>query len=142
MLLVVPPGHRLAARKFVRPADLESEHLLLYRAGEESFFYRQFFARSVKRPPVTVVKLTEAILSMVRAGLGLGVAARWAIAGELSSGRLIGVRLGAQGFQREWVAATLDARGRAEPAYVNDFIELIAGAAMPSRFAARYTMPA
>lgn len=137
LLLLVPPGHRLASKEFARPSDLESERMILYTPKAENFFYRQFFARSAKSPEVTVVKLTEAILSMVRAGLGIGVGARWAISEELTSGRLVGVRLGAEGFQRDWLAATVDRRGRPEPAYVTDFVNLIAEAAIPSRFAAR-----
>ena len=127
LLLVVPPGHRLARRRVIRPADLTRERLLLYTPPGENFFYRDFFASGAHSPArVDVVKLTEAVLSMVRAGLGITVAAAWAIAPSLRSGALVGVRLGREGFVRQWRAAVRCARGAVQPGYVSDFVALVA----------------
>ena len=134
MLLIVAPDHRLAERPFVRASDFENERLLLYGEPEESFFYRNFFARSSKKPArIDSIRLTEAILAMVKAGLGVTVAAKWAMSPELASGRLTGVRLGPEGFHRTWSAVT-----RANvPRYVTEFVDLMASSAMPARFSAR-----
>ncbi len=141
MLLIVPSGHPLARKPFVRPADLEKERLILYSPPKQNFFYQRFFAPAGKHPAdVLDVKLTEAILAMVRAGLGVSVAARWAIASELAGGRLVGVRLGPAGLQREWHAAVAAPRGRELPQHVSDFISLVSEAAAPARYAER--MPA
>ena len=138
LLLVVPAGHRLAVRRFVRPADLARERLLLYTPPEENFFYAEFFAASGSRPGrVDVVRLTEAVLSMVRAGLGVTIAAAWAIGPELANGRLVGVRIGADGFRRRWRAVVRRPRGNALPAYLSEFIGLVARSVAPARFAAR-----
>ena len=138
MLLVVPNGHPLSNKPFVRPTDLEKERLILYSPPLQNFFYQRFLAPTGKRPAHVIdVKLTEAILSMVRAGLGVSVAARWAIAPELAAGRLTGVRLGANGLQREWHAAVVAPRGRELPQHVSDFIALVSEAAAPARFAER-----
>jgi LysR family transcriptional regulator for metE and metH len=137
MLLLVPPTHRLAKRPYVTARDFADEHLLLYSSPSENFFYQQYLARAASPPQVTVIKLTEAILSMVRAGLGVTVAARWAVADDLRSGRLEGVRIGADGFFRDWRAAVRVTRSRAVPEYVSDFLELVSETAAPARFAER-----
>lgn len=122
LLLIVAPKHPLAQKKFVRPSDLRSERLLLYTPPPENLFHQQFF-RNAKSPEVVVMKLTEAVLAMVRANLGVTVAAQWAVAGELASGRLAAVRLGARGFRRMWLAAT---RANGQPQYMKSFTELLA----------------
>ncbi|MGZ5440634.1 MAG: LysR family transcriptional regulator [Thermoanaerobaculia bacterium] len=125
LLLIVAPKHPLAQKAFVRPSDLRSERLLLYTPPSENLFHREFFKGAAKSPEVVVMKLTEAMLSMVRANFGVTIAARWAIGGELASGRLAAVRLGARGFRRTWFASTLSPRGRDQPDYVTSFIELL-----------------
>lgn len=138
LLLIVGKDHRLASKKFVRPGDLESERLLLYATPEESVFYGKFLAAAGTRPAdVMQMKLTEAILSMVRAGMGVTTAARWAMGSELSGGRLVGVQLGSGGYYRDWHAAFLAPRDRALPLYITDFIDLVANSASPVKFAAR-----
>ncbi len=138
LLLLVPPDHPLAAKPYVTQADFKNQVLLSYSPPDDSFFYLQYLAHSTAQPAsVTVIKLTEAILSMVRAGLGVTVAARWAVAEELRSGRLVGLRIGSKGFYRQWRAAVRKSPQRERPAYVAGFIELVAGAAAPVRFAER-----
>jgi LysR family transcriptional regulator for metE and metH len=138
MLLIVANDHPLAGKGFVRPADLAGERLMLYVPAAQSHFYQRFFVPAGKRPAEVVeVKLTEAILAMVRSGLGVAALARWAIASELSSGRLTGIRLGPNGFVRDWHAAMAAPRGREVAAYIADFAELIAESATPARFAVK-----
>lgn len=136
LLLVVPPDHRLATRPFVRPKDLERERLILYTPPSENFFYRDFFSDTHRPGRVDVVKLTEAILSMVRAGLGVTVAAAWAIAPQLATGKLVGVRVGARGYRRDWKAAVRRSP-KTRPARLEDFVRLVAATVTPARFAAR-----
>jgi LysR family transcriptional regulator, regulator for metE and metH len=126
LLLIVAPSHPLARKTFVRPPDLRDEQLLLYTPPAENLFHQQFFKGAAKSPEVVVMKLTEAMLSMVRANLGVTIAARWAISSELASGRLAAVRLGPRGFRRTWYAATLARRGQDQPEYVTSFIDLLA----------------
>jgi LysR family transcriptional regulator for metE and metH len=134
LLLVVPPDHPLSTRRFVRPRDLEREHLLLYTPPSENFFYRDFFSETQRPGRVDVVRLTEAILSMVRAGLGVTVAAAWAIAPELATGKLVGVRIGARGYRRDWMAAVRRSPGP-HPARIKDFVRLVAATVSPAPLA-------
>ncbi len=138
LLLIVGRDHPLAAKSFVRPADLETERVLLYGTPEESLFFQKFLVANGKRPAeVMQMKLTEAILAMVRAGLGVTAAARWALGPELADGRVIGVQLGEGGYFRDWHAAFVATRDRQVPQYVEDFIALVAGTAAPVRLAER-----
>ncbi len=132
LFLVTAPDHPLARRRFVRPVDLASERLLGYSPPQESRFYQQFMAASGVAPrEVVQVQLTEAMMSMVRAGLGVAAVAGWAIDRELRRGTLAAVRLGQRGLQRTWQAATL--RVGKPPAYVAYFSDLISAHAAPAR---------
>jgi len=133
LLLITAAGHPLAKRRYVRPQDLAGERLLLYSTPAESKFYRQFLARNGVTPREVVgVQLTEAMVSMVKAGLGVAPFAGWAIERELRRGELAGVRLGPRGLQRSWVAATR--RSAKTPAYITEFAGMVASHAAPSRF--------
>lgn len=70
------------------------------------------------------VTLTEAIIEMVRGGLGVAAIARWAVAPQLASGAVVGIPLTAAGFHRTWAAAQL--RDKQAPAYLQAFVQLLA----------------
>ncbi|HEX5758424.1 MAG TPA: LysR substrate-binding domain-containing protein, partial [Thermoanaerobaculia bacterium] len=131
---LVAPGHRLAGRPYVRPRDLARERLLLYSPPATSNFYQQFLA-GVEPQALAQVQLTEAIVSMIRAGLGVGPLPRWAVGEELRRGTVVGVPLGERGMRRQWSAATRV--GARRPRYLADFLELVTASAGPSRFAQR-----
>jgi LysR family transcriptional regulator for metE and metH len=129
MLVVTSPDHPFARREFVRPADLESEVLLLHSKPEDSFVYQRVLAPAGIRPTVEAVALTEAIVELAKAGLGVGVLADWAAAPYLKSGKLAGVPLTRKGLERKWLAVTLKT---SIAAYVRDFVDLLV-ANPPSR---------
>ena len=122
MLVVTSPDHPFASREFVRPADLESEVLLLHSKPEDSFVYQRVLAPAGVRPTVEAVALTEAIVELAKAGLGVGVLADWAAAPYLKSGKLAGVPLTRKGLERKWLAVTLKTSAAA---YVRDFVDLL-----------------
>jgi hypothetical protein len=72
---------------------------------------------------VQEVMLTEAIIEMVRGGLGVAAIARWAVAPQLASGVVVELPLTAHGFHREWSAAQL--REKQAPAYLQEFIRVL-----------------
>jgi LysR family transcriptional regulator for metE and metH len=124
-VLVVPPGHPLAARPYARPEDFAEETLFIYSTPEENTVIRKVLAPAGVAPAhVASIPLTEAILEHVKAGLGVAVMARWAVSPELRSGVLKGVPVTRRGLRRRWTAARLKAGP--EPEYVKAFIALLA----------------
>src|SRR2546423_14622524 len=54
---------------------------------------------------ITRIQLTEAILQLVGAGLGVSVLSRWALGPALRSGLVTTVKLTEAGFSRKWFVA-------------------------------------
>jgi LysR family transcriptional regulator for metE and metH len=115
LLLVVPASHALARRGHVEPRDLAHEHLLTYDAPREQLdiFTRVLWPAGVEPRRVSRVPLTEALLDLVRAGLGVAPLADWVVPTRAAG--LRAVRLTARGVKRRWSAVTLAGR-RPSPA--------------------------
>jgi LysR family transcriptional regulator for metE and metH len=75
--------------------------------------------------------LTEAILEMVKARLGISVMQTWAVEPALRAGDVRAVPITAGGIRRRWSAVTLSAA--ATPPHVDAFIDLLSARAMPAR---------
>jgi len=125
LVAVMSPGHALSARSWIRPEDFAREHFIMYSlAREESSVFQQFLnPAGVVPQKVSTVDLTEAILEMVRAGLGITVLARWAVAPLVASGELHAARLTRSGIRRTWSAALR--RNGSRPAHLDSFVELL-----------------
>jgi LysR family transcriptional regulator, regulator for metE and metH len=130
---IVAPGHPLASRAFVRAEDLAAERLLLYSSSPDDSFTIQRILRpaGVVARRVSFVMLTEAILEMVKARLGVSVMQTWAIEPALRAGEVRAIPITASGIRRQWSAATLEAAGIVP--HVEAFIDLLAARAMPAR---------
>ena len=75
--------------------------------------------------------LTEAILAMVKARLGISVMQTWAVEPAIRAGDVRAIPITPTGIRRRWSAATL--RGAGRVAHVDAFIDLLAARAMPAR---------
>jgi LysR family transcriptional regulator, regulator for metE and metH len=124
-VVVVAPDHPFATRAFIAPLDLRNEHLILYttHSSENSVLREVLRPAGVEPRQLTRVQLTEAIVELVKAGLGISVLARWAIAPQLRDGSLVGIPLTARGFHRRWWAVTRP--HEAAPAYRQSLLELL-----------------
>jgi LysR family transcriptional regulator, regulator for metE and metH len=133
MVLLTAPGHRLAARTLVEPAELTTEHLMIYAASrDDSFAFKRILDPAGVTPArVSHVMLTEAIISMVTAGLGVSVLARWTVEPAIRDGVIRAVPITRAGVFRQWSAATL--RCQAQAPYLTAFVELVARQALPAR---------
>jgi LysR family transcriptional regulator, regulator for metE and metH len=126
MVVIVAPTHPLATRAYIRPEDFRRETLLLYARKEDSYVYRQVVARSGVTPrAIQQVQLTEAIIELVKAELGVAILSEWAVAPYVRSRELRAVPLTRRGCRRRWAAVTL--RSTSSLSYVVDFIRLMAG---------------
>jgi len=124
LLVIMSPNHRLAGRAVVEPEDLAEETLIIYPPREESTVLQQVLAPAGVMPKaIQQVQLSEAIIELVKAGLGVAAMARWAVEPSVRAGALRTARLTRRGFRRRWSAAML--RDMAETPYAMDFIDLI-----------------
>jgi LysR family transcriptional regulator for metE and metH len=124
--VVVPPGHRLANRAFIRAEDFVGETLLSYSPWAESTICQRLLAPAGVAPAqVLQVRLTEAIVEMTKAGLGIGALSKWAVSPHVAAGTLVAVPLRGH-FSRSWSAASLKRMARLP--FVNDFVEVLLAA--------------
>jgi LysR family transcriptional regulator for metE and metH len=135
LVAVVAPTHPFAKRTAIQPEDFAEEHLIIYSADpEDSYtFLRILRPANVSPARVSQVPLTEAILELVKAGLGVSVMARWAIEPAIKTGAVRAVRIGKRGVFRSWTAVTL--RDRVEPKWQREFVTLLSRQALPARLA-------
>jgi LysR family transcriptional regulator for metE and metH len=108
MVLVMAPEHRLTARSWVKPEEIAREHLLAYATRPE----RSPLCLEILQPAglipakATSVRLTEAIVEMVRSGIGVAAMAEWAVRPYVANGAVATRRITRRGWRRTWHAIT------------------------------------
>jgi LysR family transcriptional regulator for metE and metH len=129
LVVVMRPDHPLATRPYVRPLDFEDVRLITYTIPrEESDVFRKvLFPAGVTPKEVLPMGLTEAIIEMVKAGLGISVMANWAVAPQLEAKTLAALPLTSRGTRRQWSAATL--KNGFLPDFTHGFVDLLASEA-------------
>ena len=133
MVAIVARTHPLAGRAWLSPRELAGEHLLVYSSSpEESFILRRVLAPAGLVPAqVSFIMLTEAMIEMARAGLGVGILPRWSAQAALAARAVVPLSITRRGVGRRWTAATL--KTPAEPLWLTEFIALVAERAWPAR---------
>jgi len=121
IVIITARNHPLAKKSFIEPEDLAAENVILHAPADESFFARQLRAAGIRPRRFTTVTLTEAIVEMVRAGLGVSAVPRWTV----ERAGVATIRYTRKGLWRRWNAATLKGQV-AEP--IAMLIELIRAA--------------
>ncbi len=126
LLVAVHPGHRFARKPYVAVSELRDETIVLHAAVEHSNVMRRVLLANGVYPKHTIahVQLTEAILALVSAGVGVAVLARWVLHRYLDAGTVRGVRLTAKGFHRRWQAVV--PKRLAGKDYIDEFCRLLA----------------
>lgn len=126
MFAVVHKDHPWANKTYVTARHFKDEHLINYdHAVEDVVFYQRVLQPAGVVPKSwTKLPMTDAIVEMVRAGMGVAVLGRWSIRPYLESAELRTIRVTRGGLKRTWYAATL--RGQQHPAYLDRFIDLLA----------------
>ena len=124
MLVVTSPGHHLATQPFVRINDFAEETLLTYSTLKGNYIYERLLRPAGITPKRHMqVRLTEAMIELARANVGVAVLARWAVQPYLDSQLVAGLPLTARGFRRDWQAAF--AAARPLPEYVVAFTDMV-----------------
>lgn len=117
LVLAVPYGHPLARRKFVDGRDLTGETLIAGYIDEAQrkrvqgkLFEHGGGVRRIVRLP-----LTEDLLELVRAGVGVSIVAAFTLASKLERRELQAVRLTPRGMPRTWTAVFRKSSRAADP---------------------------
>lgn len=134
LVAIVGPSHAWATQPFVTAADFASEHLIHYATtrSELTIFKDVLRPAGVQPRRVSPVLLTEAILEMVRSGLGVAVLAHWAAAPYVERGQVRAVRITRTGLRRQWFLAV-----RASAAHTPTVRHLIDALRAPGVFKVR-----
>jgi LysR family transcriptional regulator, regulator for metE and metH len=140
-VIVVAPSHRWADRAYVIPEDLTGEQLYLYSRSIDQSFIIQKVMRPLGIEPrrVTYLQLTEGIIEMVKAGLGVSVLPKWSIEHAIAAGGVKAVRITRSGVFRKWYAASLT--GLALSPFAEEFIRLLITHGPSTRKGARRLTP-
>lgn len=136
LVVVMPPGHRLGRSSFVSAEDFARERLIVWSTPREAnlVFREVLIPAGVTPQRVTHIQLTEAIVELVKGGLGVSVLPRWTVAPQLERRELVARRLTREGKFRAWSAAW---RARDAPSYLVAFVELLARHPLPLGVTAR-----
>ncbi len=107
LLLVTAPGHPLARRSRITPADLRNQAFVLYETGSNTRrVVNEFFLRHQIEPQVvTETENVEIIKALVRSGLGISIISYQSVAREVASGHFFCARIDDHPLIREtgWV---------------------------------------
>ena len=133
LVVIAPPEHPLATRPVVAPEALATEPFILRErgSGTRTVAEAALRARGLAPPVALTLGSTEAIKQAVRAGLGLAVVSRAAVADQLATGTLAALRV------RDWdvrrALTLLRLRGRVPGAAARRFEEALGTDAAVSR---------
>jgi LysR family transcriptional regulator for metE and metH len=104
IVFIVSKSHPLAARPSLSRRDLEAYPLITSRPSPEeaTWFRRRVFGRSKPELRFERLPLTEAIIDVARAGLGVAVLSEWVASPHLGLGGLVAKRLASGPIERPW----------------------------------------
>ncbi len=123
-VLVVPKGHDLAGRKYLKPADMSDQILLTYPVCEDRLdIYTQFLAPVGVNPKLhKTTENTDIMIQMVASGRGVAALPRWLAEEYCEKLPLSVVRLGEKGIPKQIHLGIRESDGDVE--YLKAFIEL------------------
>lgn len=125
IVAVVTPDHEFCSRGHLSAKDFAKEHVLVFRKEASDLFNLVLRPAGVQPRNVTEVRVTEAIVEMVKAGLGISVLASWVVQPELESGELVSVRVTRGGIMRSW--SGISRADRSVPRHASAFLSALVG---------------
>lgn len=104
--VICAPKHALAKRPFVSALELARETLFAHEATRSDVErLRELIAgERATMPRVVGVPLTDALVDLVKQGLGLAIVSRWAVAPWLDRGDVVARRFTRRGLPETWSA--------------------------------------
>lgn len=131
LVVVMHPRHPMARRPWIDARDFADQHLFVYSLPPESnqVFREILIPAGVTPRRVSHIQLTEALIEMVKADMGVTVLQRWSVAPQLERGELVARPLTRAGRLRRWSAAWR--RRPAPPGYLTAFVDVLARYPVP-----------
>jgi LysR family transcriptional regulator, regulator for metE and metH len=104
LVLAVPRGHALARKPYVDGRDLTEQTLIQsdISALARDHVRKIVFPTGVSPAHVLRLPVSEAVLDLVQAGMGVSIVAGFTLGPRLERGDLAAVRLTRRGFPRPW----------------------------------------
>lgn len=123
MFALVSADHPWAKKEYVVAQDFADQQLLIHSFPLETVtvYSQVLMPEGVKPKRVMQVQVTEAILEMVKANMGVNVMAKWIIKPYLDDKDIALVPVTKRGIHRTWYAATLNQES--PPQYMKNFLE-------------------
>lgn len=120
IVAVVASGDPLATKQYLTATDFAKQSVIVFNHRRSDVFRLVLDPSGIRPHRVLDVEATEALVAMVRAGMGLGVLASWIVRPQLDAGELLKIRITKSGIVRKWVAVTGNRPGI--PRYIRDFV--------------------
>ena len=125
LILLVSSRSPLAHYPVINANDFADQVFITHSAkGERGIVFKQILnPAGVDVRKIVYVQLTEAVVEMVRAGIGIAVLPRFALKPYLLNGNLAVKKITNKGLVRKWHAAILKTNKKVE--YLQFFIQLL-----------------
>lgn len=131
LILIASKNNSITKRHSIVAKDFKDQTLITYTTPKQNLDIYQKVLNPARVIPKKTIKLelTEAIIGMIKAEMGISVMARWAAEPYLlNNDDLIGVPFRENVMRRTWYAATLKPEN--QPKYIPTFVEYISGKAV------------
>ena len=125
LFAVMHKNHPLASRHYLNPQNFENETLVLYTGDKHAIIEEKLKPAGVKPHRLKQVRMTEAIVELVRAGHGIAVLSGWAFDDIDNKSELRAVRITQGGFIREWQAVSLPSANVQQSKHIKRFIHFL-----------------
>ncbi len=124
VLVIMPPRELKSVKPFLEIEELSELTLVVSRDTAKGDLYEYYLAPAgIRVAKVIKAEHPQAVIELVKAGFGVSLLPRWAVASCLESGEIQGRSLTKKGVYMTWEAASL--RAVDPPAFQQEFINLI-----------------
>ena len=125
LVLLMTPKHPLSQYPIIFPRHFTDQVLISYSPKlEQTTVFKEILNPSgIKVRKIIYVQLTEAVIEMVKAGIGIAVLPKWTLKPYLENGNLSIKKINNKGLKRKWFVATLKTDNK--PKHLELFAQLL-----------------
>lgn len=108
MLAVLSQDHPLAKKKILLPEDFTGQSLILYDVPDDQLFFMRemMIPNGIELKQVMKFELTEAMIELVAAGMGISIMANWIIEDYKETKGLVAIPISQKPIVRNWYATS------------------------------------